>query len=244
MSNAHEHLNDFLSGMTRARRPEMEQLQHFAGWRELAQREIERRATEVVRMFTDELLAATASGEADVNGAIAEHSPASDAPRPAAAGRLSGERAVNLTETQHTVLHAAATHTGGRIEQFARSVQGGTRAKVGRALLLADLVIADGADHWLTEAGYTAIGVEPPAPAAPTPRPDPRSPPLRCARSRRPRPTRPPNAAPARTASGRRSVRCWSGRRARRSRRSATPRSGNRTPCAAPSPACSSASSA
>ena len=89
--------------------------------------------------------------------------------RPAHAGRTFSENAMNLTDTQHAVLHAAATQTGGRLEHFPRNVQGGARFKVVRALLAADVIIADGTDHWLTDAGYAAIGLEPPAPVAATP---------------------------------------------------------------------------
>jgi hypothetical protein len=77
---------------------------------------------------------------------------------------------VALTDTQLAVLIAAATQTQGRLERFPSNVNGGARAKVVRALLLADLVVADGAHHWLTDAGYAAVGLDPPsAPAASEP---------------------------------------------------------------------------
>ena len=73
MSKQDDHLKDYLHGLKRARhRSDMELLGRTSNWRELAQRELERRAEEVMRMFNDEVIEAIANGEVDVNVAIAE----------------------------------------------------------------------------------------------------------------------------------------------------------------------------
>jgi hypothetical protein len=72
MSQHHDHLKDYLSGIKRVRPSELEQLSRFPNWRELAQRELERRVTDLMRMFGDGLIEAIARGEVDVNATIAE----------------------------------------------------------------------------------------------------------------------------------------------------------------------------
>ena len=72
MSQQHEHLKDYLNGIKRVRPSELEQLGRFPNWRELAQREQERRVTDLMRMFGDDLIDAIARNEVDVNATIAD----------------------------------------------------------------------------------------------------------------------------------------------------------------------------
>jgi molecular chaperone GrpE (heat shock protein) len=67
-----EQVKDFLRGMKRVRADDMPRLAEFDNWRELARREIERRATRVIEMFDDSILAAIAKGDLDLPAAIRE----------------------------------------------------------------------------------------------------------------------------------------------------------------------------
>ncbi|ALN93824.1 DUF3489 domain-containing protein [Lysobacter gummosus] len=66
-----------------------------------------------------------------------------------------------LTDSQRALI-LLATETAGRIENFPKNLGGGARAAVMRGLLLNGLIVADGAGHALTEAGYEAVGHQPP----------------------------------------------------------------------------------
>ncbi|WP_036148671.1 DUF3489 domain-containing protein [Lysobacter antibioticus] len=68
---------------------------------------------------------------------------------------------IELTPSQRAVLDLAV-ETDGRVENFPKNLGGGARAGVMRGLLLNGLIVADGAGHALTEAGYEAVGRLPP----------------------------------------------------------------------------------
>lgn len=64
---------------------------------------------------------------------------------------------IELTPSQRAVLELAV-ETDGRVENFPKNLGGGARAAVMRGLLLNGLIVADGAVHTLTDAGYEAVG--------------------------------------------------------------------------------------
>lgn len=63
-----------------------------------------------------------------------------------------------LTDTQTTVLKAAASRADGNIEPLPPNVRGGARAKVIDGLLARGLVAESDGRHLLTDAGYAAVG--------------------------------------------------------------------------------------
>lgn len=71
---------------------------------------------------------------------------------------------IELTPSQRAILDLAV-ETDGRVESFPKNLGGGARSAVMRGLLLNGLIVADGASHVLTDAGYEAVGQEPPASA-------------------------------------------------------------------------------
>ena len=68
-----------------------------------------------------------------------------------------------LTETQTTVLKAAASRYDGNIEPLPPNVRGGARAKVIDGLLARGLIAESEGRHLLTDAGYAAVGKQRPA---------------------------------------------------------------------------------
>jgi hypothetical protein len=69
-----------------------------------------------------------------------------------------------LTDTQTTILKAAAGRAGGNIEPLPNNLRGGARAKVLSALLQRGWIEPGDGGHLLTDAGYAAIGQQRPAP--------------------------------------------------------------------------------
>jgi len=67
-----EQIKDYFRGMKRVHAEHLPRLAEFDDWSRLARREIEKRATRIVEMFDDELLAAVADGSLDVTAAIRE----------------------------------------------------------------------------------------------------------------------------------------------------------------------------
>lgn len=63
-----------------------------------------------------------------------------------------------LTDTQSTVLKAAAGRADGNIEPLPANLRGGARTKVIEGLLARGLVVDVDGHHQLTDAGYAAIG--------------------------------------------------------------------------------------
>jgi hypothetical protein len=68
-----------------------------------------------------------------------------------------------LTPTQVAILEAAADRPGGNIEPLPPTLRGGARAKVIGGLLTRALITEEAGQHWLTEAGYAAVGKQRPA---------------------------------------------------------------------------------
>jgi hypothetical protein len=69
-----------------------------------------------------------------------------------------------LTDTQTTILKAAAGRTDGNIEPLPPTLRGGARAKVIEGLLARGLVVDVDGRHLLTDAGYVAVGKHRPVP--------------------------------------------------------------------------------
>ena len=69
-----------------------------------------------------------------------------------------------LTDTQTTILKAAANRQDGNIEPFPPTLRGGARAKVIEGLLARGLIIDIDGQHQITDAGYTAVGKQRPVP--------------------------------------------------------------------------------
>lgn len=69
-----------------------------------------------------------------------------------------------LTETQTTILKAAAGRPDGNIEPLPPNLRGGARAKVIDGLLARGLIADIEGHHLLTDAGYTAVGKRRPVP--------------------------------------------------------------------------------
>ena len=69
-----------------------------------------------------------------------------------------------LTDTQTTILKAAAARPDGNIEPLPPNVRGGARAKVIEGLLTRCLIIDADGRHLLTDAGYAAVGKQRPVP--------------------------------------------------------------------------------
>jgi catalase len=67
-----EQIKDYFRGMKRVQAEHLPRLAEYDDWSRLARREIEKRATRIVEMFDDELLAAIADGSLDVTAAIRE----------------------------------------------------------------------------------------------------------------------------------------------------------------------------
>lgn len=65
-------LKDYLGGMKRGNRSALAQLTALSDWREIAQREIERRANYFLTMLPDEVIQAIAKGDIDVRSVIGE----------------------------------------------------------------------------------------------------------------------------------------------------------------------------
>ena len=63
-----------------------------------------------------------------------------------------------LTDTQTVVLKAVANRPEGNIEPLPTKLRGGARAKVIEGLLARGLITESRGSHWLTDAGYTAVG--------------------------------------------------------------------------------------
>ena len=71
---------------------------------------------------------------------------------------------IKLTDTQSTVLKAAAGRADGNIEPLPNNLRGGARTKVIEGLLAKGLVAGANGHHLLTDAGYTAVGKRRPIP--------------------------------------------------------------------------------
>ena len=71
---------------------------------------------------------------------------------------------IALTAAQQFLLTRAADLHGGKVVQFPTGVRGGARNKMLQALLARQLVRTDGADWFVTDEGYAAIGKAAPAP--------------------------------------------------------------------------------
>lgn len=69
-----------------------------------------------------------------------------------------------LTDTQATVLKAAAGRTDGNLEPLPPTLRGGARAKVIEGLLARGLIADVEGHHLLTDVGYTAVGKRRPTP--------------------------------------------------------------------------------
>ena len=69
-----------------------------------------------------------------------------------------------LTDTQTTILKAAAGRTDGNIEPLPPNLRGGARTKVIDGLLARGLVAESEGSHLLTDAGYAAVGKQRPVP--------------------------------------------------------------------------------
>lgn len=69
-----------------------------------------------------------------------------------------------LTDTQTTILKAAANRQDGNIEPFPPTLRGGARAKVIEGLLARGLIIDIDGQHQITDAGYAAVGKRRPVP--------------------------------------------------------------------------------
>ncbi|WP_297389912.1 DUF3489 domain-containing protein [Acidiferrobacter sp.] len=69
-----------------------------------------------------------------------------------------------LTDTQTTILKAAASRPEGNIEPLPSALRGGARAKVIDGLLARGLVAESEGSHLLTDAGYAAVGKQRPVP--------------------------------------------------------------------------------
>ena len=65
---------------------------------------------------------------------------------------------VKLTETQTTILKAAAGRPDGNIEPLLTNLRGGARAKIIEGLLGRGLIADTDGHHLLTDAGYAAVG--------------------------------------------------------------------------------------
>ncbi len=63
-----------------------------------------------------------------------------------------------LTETQTTILKAAAGRPDGNIQPLPPTLRGGARAKVIEGLLARGLITESEDSHLLTDAGYAAVG--------------------------------------------------------------------------------------
>ncbi len=71
---------------------------------------------------------------------------------------------VKLTETQTTILKAAAGRPDGNIEPLPTNLRGGARAKVIEGLLGRGLIADTDGHYLLTDAGYAAVGKHRPVP--------------------------------------------------------------------------------
>lgn len=69
-----------------------------------------------------------------------------------------------LTDTQTTVLKAAASRRDGNIEPLPATLRGGARTKVVDGLLDRGLITDTDGHHLLTDAGYAAVGKRRPVP--------------------------------------------------------------------------------
>ncbi|ALN64593.1 hypothetical protein GLA29479_3742 [Lysobacter antibioticus] len=72
MQDGTQTLKDFLSGMKTGTPSALAQLTVLKDWTEVAQREIERRATFFLQKLPDDVICAIAEGEIDVRNAIGE----------------------------------------------------------------------------------------------------------------------------------------------------------------------------
>ncbi|ALN83048.1 DUF3489 domain-containing protein [Lysobacter antibioticus] len=66
-----------------------------------------------------------------------------------------------LTDSQRALI-LLAIETAGRIENYPKNLGGGARTAVVRGLLHNGFIVAAGAGHILTDAGYEAVGHQPP----------------------------------------------------------------------------------
>ena len=69
-----------------------------------------------------------------------------------------------LTDTQTTILKAAAGRPDGNIEPLPPNLRGGARAKVIEGLLARGLIVDADGHRQLTDAGYAAVGKRRPVP--------------------------------------------------------------------------------
>lgn len=69
-----------------------------------------------------------------------------------------------LTDTQTTILKAAASRPEGNIEPLPSTLRGGARAKVIDGLLARGFVVDADGHRRLTDAGYAAVGKQRPVP--------------------------------------------------------------------------------
>ena len=71
---------------------------------------------------------------------------------------------IKLTNTQTTVLKAAAARPDGNIEPLPTNLRGGARTAVIDGLLARGLIAESEGSHLLTDAGYAAVGKRSPIP--------------------------------------------------------------------------------
>ena len=67
MTEAQSRINDYMTGFARRNSEGLNHLATYPRWQQVAEQELERRATRFLASMTDEDLVAVASGEADIN---------------------------------------------------------------------------------------------------------------------------------------------------------------------------------
>lgn len=67
MTESQSRINDYMAGFARRNPDGLNHLASYPRWQQVAEQELERRATRFVASLTDEDLVAIACGEADVN---------------------------------------------------------------------------------------------------------------------------------------------------------------------------------
>lgn len=72
MQDETEHLKDYLRGVKRGGSNALAQLTAFSDWPGMCQRELERRATFLLKALPDEILHGLAGGEIDMRQAIGD----------------------------------------------------------------------------------------------------------------------------------------------------------------------------
>lgn len=72
MQEQTEQLKDYLRGMKQANRSKLAQLTAYADWQGASQRELGRRATQVLEILPDDILTGLATGEIQMRETIAD----------------------------------------------------------------------------------------------------------------------------------------------------------------------------